>query len=230
MMRSGSRSASRATRVFTLIELLVVIAIIAILASMLLPALNQAKESGRRAVCMSNLRQNGLAVTNYADDNSEFFPNFIDPCFNTTEHDAYPYMGRWLSECASAYPDYFRDLNILVCPSHTRHTYAYNFLDAGGNMLSPAGWETSYYYTPPLYDSQWYWTGSNNVDKLTADPQSLLMSDATGYFVTGGGEPLEVHFYKGVNSLFVDSHVEWMQFGELTEKPQGARFYYYWKP
>lgn len=59
---------------FTLIELLVVIAIVAILAAIIFPVFSRAKENARKAVCMTNLRQLGMALRMYAQDWDEWFP------------------------------------------------------------------------------------------------------------------------------------------------------------
>ncbi|MGO8696444.1 MAG: type II secretion system protein [Limisphaerales bacterium] len=59
---------------FTLLELLVVIAIISVLASLLLPALARSKDQGRNTVCVSQLRQLGIATRVYADDNNNRLP------------------------------------------------------------------------------------------------------------------------------------------------------------
>jgi prepilin-type N-terminal cleavage/methylation domain-containing protein/prepilin-type processing-associated H-X9-DG protein len=88
---------------FTLIELLVVIAIIAILASMLLPALAKAKESAKRISCVNNLRQFGLSMQMYVDDNEGLQPI------------------RTINGAGGSWPtslrDYYKDLKVLVCPS-----------------------------------------------------------------------------------------------------------------
>src|SRR5258708_24865158 len=68
------RVSTKKPRAFTLIELLVVIAIIAILAAILFPVFAQAREKARQTVCLSNLKQMGLAVMMYVQDYDENYP------------------------------------------------------------------------------------------------------------------------------------------------------------
>jgi prepilin-type N-terminal cleavage/methylation domain-containing protein/prepilin-type processing-associated H-X9-DG protein len=71
---SNTNSSPRSASAFTLLELLVVIAIIAILASLLLPVLSAAKKRAAQAACINNLKQLGLGMQMYVDDNRDIFP------------------------------------------------------------------------------------------------------------------------------------------------------------
>lgn len=113
--RSRMKALQHRRHAFTLIELLVVIAIIAILASLLLPALAKAKERTRQTKCISNVKQLGLAMFLYVDDNEGRYPPRMP---NPTAGPAFPCKPCRTTNWLVYIMDQMSSVsNVLVCPS-----------------------------------------------------------------------------------------------------------------
>ena len=102
----------RLNKGFTLIELLVVIAIIGILAGILLPVLSRARESARSTQCASNVKQIGMGLIMYANENSEAFPT----------DSTYAGLSPAMHTLNLLYPNYISDQRVFKCPSDTSVT------------------------------------------------------------------------------------------------------------
>lgn len=240
----------KAKAIFTLIELLVVIAIIAILASMLLPALNKAREKAKSISCMGNMKQLGTLTVLYNDSNDGYLP-----AGNTARVEDFPMRwtaaysllmgGKGTAYDQSAYlvNNNYKN-NKLICPSvPPKHGYTY------GANYAPG----PYTNVPFLF---FYPPSKTTLNKIHRIPSNLcLFSDSgnppeTGsnvlfsFFTTPPTRDLNgdgildsgssnifnrwaaTRHSNGANYVFVDGHAAWKTFNEFQENVNNEGFIY----
>lgn len=232
-VQSFKRNQKKRIPAFTLIELLVVIAIIAILAALLLPVLVAAKEKARRTACKSNLRQIGLAIQIYANENHEVVPT-------GTRDDGFEQC-LWMPTLTYTNLILAGGLQerVFDCPNASPFGFAYapNPADVGPRYSPGVGYLLGYNYLggqhPQLWGELWI-----SPQKITDNPSLIMVADPNDYspkdkwsivphtargprkgpsiYNNGNGSPPQEMGAQGGNAGLMDGSVQWKRIQQMT--------------
>jgi prepilin-type N-terminal cleavage/methylation domain-containing protein len=212
-------------KAFTLIELLVVIAVIAILAALLMPALQKAKESARRAACKTNIHNIGLALRSFRTDNNEEWPRHL--MLNLMDNMNVNAWGRLYSM------DYLDDYEVYWCPSTQNYLREIQCAYGRPEIIAWSGFGNGEGDMVSIINSSYGYDNGTIADN--ADPARAIAADnmethwrcdvvdyapvsSTGWFL----EPNHPHadrdyVAEGSHLLYVDVAVQWVDVKGATK-------------
>ena len=221
--------AKHRVRAFTLIELLVVVSIIALLVSILLPSLNRAREHANLVVCQVRLKQIGLGLVMYSQENHDYFPSRAEcgyesyslvptpgPTPGPTGYYPNP-MSRPYEEVAIGlgrlFPDYLDTGECFYCPKF--HRWPNRTYEGGTVSGIPVGWQPN---VPVVNNSvgiqTTYIYGGGNTDvtkpqirlNTYVSPRGSMLPLVTDFFLWGAGAEIG-HEGGAYNMVFPDGSV-----------------------
>lgn len=192
-------------RGFTLVELLVVIGIIALLISILLPALGKSRENANRVKCMANLRQLGVAMISYTNDNRGFLPYDTRNSGENSEDFLWWQADRFNRVDESSLAQYLSitttNLGVFRCPSDeylvrkktNNATIGPYFFSYSMNWLIVGGHSNAASATPPLPITQKLTQVTRNAEKiLMYEEDQSTIDDGNGELYTGVDKPVNL--------------------------------------
>lgn len=210
---------------FSLIELLVVVAILSLLVSLLLPALNRARELARTAVCAANQRNIGVAVAVYNSEQNEFMPLRQSSFKTPRPGEVNRLWTQWLEAGRAVESDTNISMNTsadrrFFCPTNKVKGYTYGCTALGTSGAFGGGSQVvDSSSDPPYPQTRWHKFTFRQISDFTRPGETTLLMETKNNWTTDG------NVYEMVNQWRTDLHLQASNFlwadGHVTLKPDG---------